>query len=97
MNLGLTRNIVSSDIAEQMRRTQGVLRLESKLDAAKKRRSQLLKSRENKLSLAGRRRTDVTNRALSRRMMDDAKQSEQSYLLRRQSEEHVMLRTVRNQ
>jgi hypothetical protein len=95
-NLGFGAEGFRGEITEQIQRARGLMKLESKLEAARKRKALLLKTRENKSTLASHRRAETTNRALNRRWTEETNRREQSFLLRRQSEEHVMLRSVRS-
>lgn len=77
-----------------LRRSQTNFELERKLEEAASRRSRLRKIRESTYATSNQRKLERSRSALHRKSVDDLRKVEKSYLLKKSSEEHVMLRKV---
>jgi hypothetical protein len=88
------RKVVAAEAQNFIRSSSAVLALEKKMEAARRRRELLRKSRESTCLANNRRRSDVSNRVLQGRWIEDNSREEDAHQLRKSNEEHVMLRKI---
>lgn len=81
-------------IDEALKKTDAYLNFEKKMDLAKKRRERLhaLKSADSRT--ANNRRDNCSRRSLQKKWIEDRTREKKSFLLRRSTEDHVVMRKI---
>lgn len=88
------KKLVAQDARQVLYSTEKRIQQDEKIEFARKRRELLKKKKEAEASAGNQRRAKITNRAMQNRWMKEHELEDESFKLRRSSEEHVMLRKI---
>jgi hypothetical protein len=88
------KKLVAQDARQVLYNAEKRLKQDEKIEFARKRRELLKKTKEAELSAGNKRRAEISERAMQKRWMKETEREDESFKLRRSSEEHVMLRKI---